>query len=440
MLLESVRSVLWSFPMIALLLVSGGYFTGRTRLFQLHPLRICKNTVGTLFQKKEGRGSLLASVATALGGTVGVGSITGVALGIAVGGAGSIFWMWISGFFGMALKYAEVYLAVLHRKQTENGTYVGGAPFALTDAGFKWLGTLFALLCVFASFGVGNLAQIGALTEAAGEIGISAPLCGGICALFLAFAIFGGRARIGKLNAVLVPAASFLYIGMTLWILITHLSAVPSALGRIFREAFGIQAAIGGISGSMLSLAMREGFARGVFSNEAGVGSSPLAHAASGEGDPKKQGEWGAFEILADTFAVSTLTALALLCTENNSMTAMFADCFGSSGVRLFTLLMAVFAFASILSWCYYSEVCLLFLQIPHSQAWYRILTVSAAFLGACVSMTALWALADILNALMILPNLFLLFLQRKEVHYNSTKERTAPCGILKKKKPFSKI
>lgn len=439
-ILRGFREILWGFPLIALLTVSGGYFTLRTGFFQLRLFRMCRNTVGGLFARKEGRRALLASVSTALGGTVGVGSITGVAYGIAVGGAGSVFWMWVSGLFGMALKYAEVYLAVLHRKRLPDGSYTGGAPYGLADAGFRRLGVLFALLCVFASFGVGNLAQIGALAEAAGALDVSAPVCGAVCAGLLAFALFGGRKRIGKLNTALVPAASVLYLLAVLWILVCRLPVLPAAFGRIFLEAFGIRAAFGGVTGSLLSHALREGFARGVFSNEAGVGSSPLAHASSGESDPQKQGEWGAFEVFADTFLVSTLTALALLAAggEEFRMASLFGRLFGTGGIVLFTVLASVFAFSSILSWCYYSEVCLAFLAIPHGETVYRLLSVCAAFFGAFVPLHSLWAAADVLNALMILPNLFLLFLQRKEVVYISEKERLSLCGILKNKKPSS--
>ncbi len=437
-MLQTLREALWGFPMIALLVVSGFWFSVRTGFFQLHPIRLCRHTVGGLFRKKEGRRTLLASVSTALGGTVGVGSITGVAYGIAVGGAGSVFWMWVSGITGMALKYAEVYLAVAHRRKLPDGGYAGGAPYGLTDLGLRPLGVLFALLCVCSSFGVGNLAQIGALTEAAGTLGVSAPVCGGACALLLAYVLFGGRKRIGKLNTAIVPAASALYLLAVLWILLCDLPALPGVFLRILREAFGVRAAVGGVSGSLLSLALREGFARGVFSNEAGVGSSPLAHASSGESDPQKQGEWGAFEILVDTFLVSTLTALALLSAggEPLRMAELFGNAFGTFGVLLLTLLAAVFAFSSILSWCYYSDVCLTFLALPHGQTVYRLLSVGAAFFGAFVPMHALWAAADVLNALMILPNLLLLFLQRKEVVYISAqKERLSTCGTLKNKK-----
>ena len=430
-----LRDLLWGFPTVALLFVSGGYFTLRTKCFQLHPFRICRRTVGALFERAPDKRTLLASVSTALGGTVGVGSITGVAFGIAVGGAGSIFWMWVSGFFGMALKYAEVYVAVRHRKQTADG-FVGGTPYALANAGYKRTGALFACLCILASFGVGNLAQIGSLTETALELGIPSAVCGAVCALLLAIAVFGGRKRIGALNSVLVPCASAVYLGMVIWILLAHLPSVPDAFARIFSEAFGMRAAWGGVSGSLIAVSVREGFARGVFSNEAGVGSSPLAHAASGEGDPQKQGEWGAFEILADTFLVSTFTAVALLCVKADRVTLMFGYAFGTVGTWIFAVLMAIFAFASILSWCYYSEVCLVFLQLPHGETVYRLLTVCVTFAGACIPMRTLWAVSDILNALMIFPNLFLLFLKRNEIYYLSTKERNKPCGTANPFKP----
>lgn len=417
MLLVALRDALWGMPLISLLLISGGYFSIRLGFFQLHPIRILQNTLGSLRKQRKNRKAMLAAVSTALGGTVGIGSITGVAYGIAVGGAGSLFWMWVSGFFGMALKYTEVFLAVKHRKKTKYG-YVGGAPYALRDMGYKKLGVLFALLCVFSSFGVGNLTQIGALTQVTSGLGISPLLCGGGCAALLAFAVWGGRERIGRWNTVLVPLASLLYLLVTVGIVIAHLPLLPGVFARILQEAFGLDAAFGGISGSLMAIAMREGFARGIFSNEAGVGSSPLAHASSGEGDPVRQGEWGGFEILMDTFVVSTVTGLALLCTEFADMTKLFGFAFGKPGVVLFAVLVAIFAFASILSWCYYSEVCLQFLALPHGETVYRILCVGCALAGACLSMDTIWILADLLGGLMIFPNLFLLFQKRNEVIY----------------------
>lgn len=416
MLLTAVRDALWGFPVVALLLITGGYFTVRTRFFQFHPVRLLKETVFSLLRQKTGRRQLLASVSTALGGTVGVGSIAGVAVGIAVGGPGSVFWMWVSGLTGMALKYAEVFLAVRHGKRLPDGGCSGGTPYALTDAGFPLLGKFFAVCTVFASFGVGNLTQVGALSECTGVFGLSKLPCGLLCSALLACCVFGGQKRIGRINSLLVPAASVLYLLGACLVIASHLSALPGAFRAILSGAFGIRAAAGGISGSLLAVSMREGFARGVFSNEAGVGSSALAHASSGESDPQKQGLWGAFEVLADTFLVSTLTAFALLCAGGTGAAETAKTQFGNAGLLLFTLLTAVFAFSSMLSWCFYADVCLVFLRIPGGRTLYRVLAVLTAFLGCFAPSRLFWCVSDILNAMMIFPNLFLLLRLRKEI------------------------
>ncbi len=413
-MLETIRNALWGMPLIGLLLSFGGYFTVKTRFIPLRLPWILKRTVGSLFGKKDKK-ALLRAVSTALGGTVGIGSITGVAYGIAAGGAGSVFWMWISGLGGMALKYAEVFLAVKHRRKTKDG-FTGGAPYILGGLGYKKTAVFFSLLCVAASFGVGNLTQIGALTETVSEMGISPLLCGGVCGLLLAYCLWGGRERIGKWNGILVPAASLVYILTAAGVILAHCSALPAAFQEIVSSAFGVRPLVGGVSGTLIAASMREGFARGVFSNEAGVGSSPLAHAASGEADPKKQGEWGVFEIFADTFLVSTLTALALLVTGSQSISEIFSALFFGSGTAVFALLSAVFAFSSILSWCYYSRVCLQYLTLPAGETLYSICSVACAFLGAFLPLTRLLILADILGGLMIFPNLFLLFKLRGEV------------------------
>ena len=414
-MLEAVRNALWGMPLIGLLLSFGGYFTLKTRFLPLRLPWILKRTLGNLPKGKQNRRNLLRAVSTALGGTVGIGSITGVAYGIAVGGAGSVFWMWVSGLGGMALKYAEVFLAVKHRKRTEHG-YVGGAPYILSALGYRKTAVCFALLCVMASFGVGNLTQIGALSETVSVLGVSPWICGGVCGVLLAYCLWGGRERIGRWNGVLVPAASALYVSAMGWILLTHLPAVPNAFSQILQGALGIRPLAGGVSGALIAASMREGFARGVFSNEAGVGSSPLAHASSGEGDPVKQGEWGVFEIFADTFLVSTLTALALLVTGCGSMTEVLAPLFFGNGVWVFAILSAVFAFSSILSWCYYSRVCLQFLSLPRGETVYCLCSVVCAAVGALVPLSSLLTLADILGGLMIFPNLFLLFKLRGDV------------------------
>ena len=424
MVLGVIRDLLWSFPVVSLLIISGGYFVYKTKFRILCPVCLIKDTLGKSIKSSENKMKLLASVSTALGGTVGVGSIMGVSLALNVGGAGSIFWMWVSGLCGMGLKYAEVFIAVKHRKRLGDGSFAGGAPYALTEIGHSGLGKMFAFLTVFASFGVGNMTQISALTDCVSEIGISPLVCGAICAGFLAFAVFGGQNRIGKINLFSVPAASFIYIFIMGYILCLRFQSIPGVFLRILKEAFGLRSAVGGISGVIFAAGIREGFARGIFSSEAGVGSSPLAHASSGEGDPCKQGEWGAFEVLVDTFFVSTLTAFALLSTGNHKVSGLFVSLLGTAGLWLFIGLTVVFAFSSILSWCFYADVCLTFLHIPYGKAVYRGLCVAVVLLGSFLPASIFWVTADILNALMMFPNLFLLFLTRKEITFRTTKEK----------------
>ena len=412
------RDLIWSFPVVSLLIVSGGYFSYKEKFFAFRPDRLLRDTVGTLFGETQNKRKLLRSVSTALGGTVGVGSIVGVSFCIAVGGAGSIFWMWVSGITGMALKYAEVFLAVRYRRVLPDGSCVGGAPYALTACGHPKAAVLFAVFTVAASFGVGNLTQINALAGCASLVGVPKAVCGAICAVLLVPVLFGGKERIGKVSALIVPPAAVLYVLSMLFVIFSNVAAVPSVLARIFGSAFGIKPVVGGISGTVIAGAVREGFARGVFSTEAGVGSSALAHASYGQSDPVAQGKWGALESFVCTFLISTLTAFALLCDGKSSVISLFSERFGVPGSVFFVVLIAVFAFSSVISWCFYGDVCLSFLGIPHAKTVYRLLFVLTSLFGACFSPRLFWALSDILNGFMMVPNLFLLFLKRKEVLY----------------------
>lgn len=375
-----------------------------------------RDTLGSLKADSGSGVSTLAAVSTALGGTVGVGSIVGVGYGLAVGGAGSIFWMWVSAFFGMGLKYAEVKIALNGRKRTEK--FVGGAPYRLKQLGHRRLALLFCLLCVAASFGTGNLTQVGALSNFFSLAGLPKPACAVICVAVIAFAVFGGRGRIANLNKFIVPTASAVYLAACIAIIIINGEYVLSAFESIFKNAFGFSAVTGGFSGAALAFVIREGFARSVFSNEAGMGSSPLAHATSAESNPEVQAEWGLFEIFFDTFVVSTLTALCLLSCGKLMPIDMFEGLFGAVGKWGFLLLTAVFAFASVISWCYYAECCISFAFPKNGRInkVYRVLFSLAAAFGVYASGTAIWNISDILNALMMFPNMFLLFKCRKEI------------------------
>lgn len=355
--------------------------------------------------------SPLSAVTTALGGTVGIGSIVGVGYAISVGGAGSIFWMWVCSFFGMGLKYAEIKIA-LNRKRGR-----GGAPFRLKDLGYKKTAVAFCVLCILASFGTGNLTQTGAIAAFLKSQGASTGISAFLCLLLIAFAVLGDKRRIAKINLILVPLASSVYLLACLCIIIINRGGIGYALTRIFKEAFGISPVLGGFSAAMLLGVIREGFARSLFSNEAGMGSSPLAHGNVGD-DKGIQAQWGLFEIFFDSFLVSTLTALCILSSETNDITRVFAFAFGKTGVWLMGALLSVFAFASVISWCYYGSCCLEFL-FPSSEkvkSLYKLLFSASAMAGAVISRGVIWELADILNGLMLCPNLFLLYKCRNEI------------------------
>lgn len=416
-ILTEIKNAVWGAPTLVLLIIFGIYFTFKSGFYRPKAL---KNTVKTIFRSLRSEGSdgisPLAAISTALGGTVGVGSIIGVGYGIAVGGAGSIFWMWVCSFFGMGLKYAEIKIALGSRRCGE--AHHGGAPFRLKELGYKRLAAVFSLLCVLASFGTGNLTQVGSISRFLSEINLSKPVCALICVAIIAIAVFGGRNRIANINKFIVPFASTVYLSACLIILILNLDGVPYSFEEIFGNAFGFSAVAGGFSGAMLSRVIREGFARSLFSNEAGMGSSPLAHATSSENDPTVQAQWGIFEIFFDTFVVSTITALCLLSVKTTDVASVFVSTFGVLGKWGFLLLTAVFAFASVISWCYYSECCISF-AFPKNEIWkrlYRIVFSFAAFLAVYLSDSAVWEISDILNALMTFPNLFLLFKCRKEI------------------------
>lgn len=417
-MLSTLKNVIWGIPTLALLLIFSLYFTKKVAFYRPRALcGILRDTLFSLGKEKHSGVSPLSAVATALGGTVGVGSIVGVGYAVSVGGAGSIFWMWVCSFFGMGLKYAEVLIA-LKGRTLKNGSVSGGAPYRLREMGYGRLAAVFCVICIAASFGTGNLTQVGAISRFMSDAGGSDTVTAVLCVSIIAVAVFGGRSRIAGINAVIIPVSCAIYIIACLTVLIINLPSVLPSLSRIFREAFGISAVSGGFSGAMLTHVIREGFARSLFSNEAGMGSSPLAHATSSFGLPQVQAKWGIFEIFFDTFIVSTLTALCLLSSDSVSPEAMFFSAFGVVGGYIFGALAAVLAFASVISWCYYAECCISFM-LPNSKTAFFIYRAAFSLVsvaGAFMSAGAIWDIADILNALMLMPNLFLLFKCRKEI------------------------
>lgn len=435
--IESVNSVIngfvWGPVMLLLLVGTGILLTIRAGFPQLTKLgTIMKSTVGSLFgedaHKKDEAGiSPYQAVATALASTVGTGNITGVATAIVAGGPGAVFWMWVSALFGTMTKFAEVTLAVKFRQKNERGEWVGGPMYYMENGlNAKWLGVIFACFATLASFGIGNMTQSNSIATALNEtVGISPVVTGVVVAIIVAFVILGGIKRIAEVTERLVPVMGVIYVLLGVITIALNLDKLPGALAIIFQGAFAPQSVLGGVMGYTIMNAIRFGFARGVFSNEAGLGSAPIAHAAANTDNPVKQGMWGAFEVIFDTFIICTITSLvvvmsgmytaegldgaALSIAAFNQSVGMF----GTIGVTIGTVL---FALSTLLGWSYYGEKSIEYLfktksWVGNVKLGYRVVFIVMSFVGAVGGLQLIWAIADTLNGLMAIPNLIALVL-----------------------------
>ena len=417
-MLGRIKEILWGTPTAAIILLVGAYFT-------LALLRRGafggKSIMAALRSYGSGGGdgiSPFASLATALGGTVGIGSITGVGLALSVGGAGSMLWFWLCGLLCVGIKYAEVVSAACSRVRI-NGVFAGGAMYSLKSGGHKAAAVLFSACGILASFGTGSMTQAAAVGDIMAANGIPRAVSAALLALLAAFAVFGGQKRIAGVSAAVIPAAGVVYLALALFMLIRGAYGLPRVFGDIFTAAFGLRQAVGGTLGVSVSTAISVGLTRCVFSNEAGMGTSPMAHCSAENVLPSAQGIMGAAEIIADTFVFSTVTALALLCHGTTDVYELFtAEC-GIIGRIILPVLLVIFAYAAIIAWCYYAESCIAFL-FPRSRSAaltvYRLLYVACVFAGAAVVMRSVWDIADILNAFMMIPNIFDLITKRKEI------------------------
>ncbi len=418
---DQLSALVWGPAMLLLLIGSGLYFTLGSGLFQFtHFRRMLRVTIGSLFgRKKRGNGiSPFQAMSTALAGTMGVGNITGVATALLLGGPGAIFWMWVSALLGMMTKYAEVLLAVKYRGTDSKGAHFGG-PMLYLSEGLRapLLAGIFSLLCVAASFGMGNMTQANAISGAL-QASFSIPTwaTGLAAALVVGLIVVGGLKRIARITELTIPLMSALYILFSLWVIARNIAAVPAAFAEIFAGAFSPVSALGGCGGYGLARAMHYGFARGIFSNEAGLGSAPIAHAAADTDSPVEQGMWGMFEVFADTLICCTLTALVLLTTgvlhrpiSGGAMTsAAFSSALGKPGGIFVSVALVFFAIASMLGWCYYGESCLGYLTGGKRWAvWiYRYLFILLIPVGAVTQLETVWSISDTLNGLMLVPNL----------------------------------
>ena len=369
---------------------------------------------------------------TALSATVGTGNIAGVATAIALGGPGAIFYMWLIALFGMATKYAEAVCAVTYREVDATGKYVGGPMYYLRNGVGefapelgKWLGLAFAVFGAVAAFGIGNAVQVNSMAVALdNSFGLPKWITGVVVAVLVGVVVIGGIRRIGDVAGKLVPAMIVLYVGAALLILAINITAIPEAIGLIFTHAFTPAAATGGFAGAAVAAAVRFGVARGVFSNESGLGSAAIAHAAAQTNSPVRQGIIAMLGTFIDTIVVCTMTALVILTSGAWTMTGsdgggltgavLTSTGFQASiagGQYIVTIALAIFAFTTILGWSYYGERCWQYLFKEKSLVIYRALWVAAALAFANVKVDLVWNLADTLNGLMAVPNLIGLLL-----------------------------
>ena len=432
-LIEEIAGLLWGPPTILLLLGTGLYLTVRLRFVQVRRLRGGFRALARASEQEAGEISPGRALSVALAATIGTGNIAGVATAIAMGGPGAVFWMWITAVVGMATKFAESSLGVFYRVHDPAGGYVGGPMYYIERAlGPRWkpLAVLFAIFTVMTTMGTGNLAESNAVADTLeyslrhvfghepGEAGRWIRL--GIGVLYgglVWLVIIGGVKRIGAVAVRLVPAMALLYVVGALVVLALHAEAVPGALALIVRSAFEPVAATGGFAGATVAAALRFGVARGMFSNEAGLGTGPIAHAAARTNDPVRQGSVALIEPLLDTLVVCTMTALVIIATgvwtsgaSGAELTTMaFRDAMPGLGVVAVTLSLIVFSFTSVIGWSYYGERCVLYLSNARWLMPYRVLFCLALPLGAAMKLDLVWALADASNALMAVPNLIAL-------------------------------
>ena len=441
---DRINGFVWGPVMLALLVGTGLYLSIATGFVQFRRFGYAmKNTIGKVFHKSEaGHGEItpFQAVSTALAATVGTGNIAGVTGAIVLGGPGAVFWMWVSALVGMCTKYAEVLLAVKYRERNERGEWVGGPMYYIKNGlgkRFKWLGTIFAVLGAIAAFGIGNISQINSIADSVNQVAQAfdpsasgagrtiALVTGVVVALFVAVVVIGGVKRIGQVTEKLVPFMALVYIVCALIVVVVHGKAIPSVFGMIFTGAFNPSAVVGGAAGVTIRLAMTKGVGRGVFSNEAGLGSAPIAHASTSERDPVKQGLYGIFEVFMDTIVICTLTSLVVLCSgaadghwgESDfagakTTIAGFSTVFGPKfGASLLALGLLLFATSTILGWSLYGTRCIEYLFGNKAVRPYQILFVIVIVLGAVAKLKLVWDISDTLNGLMAIPNLIGLLL-----------------------------
>ena len=446
-IITKVDGFAWGPWLLILLVGTGIYLSIRVGFIQFarfgHAMR---NTIGKVFKKQEaGKGEVtpFQAVTTALAATVGTGNIAGVTGAIAVGGPGAVFWMWVSALFGMVTKFSEVTLAVRFRERNDKGDWVGGPMYYIKNGlgkNWAWLGGVFCVLGALAAFGIGNMTQINTIASSintaidsfGGNTGastiamfgqtvpVSSLVIGIIIAVIVALVLIGGIKRIGSVTEKLVPVMSVIYIIASLIVVFANIGHIGKVFAMIFQGAFSAKAALGGAFGITIMTTIQKGVGRGVFSNEAGLGSAPMAHAATSETNPVKQGLYGIFEVFMDTIVICTLTSLVVLCSNcagvdiawgESAGTPLVSAAFGTVfGGKIGALIVAVgitlFALSTLLSWSLYGVRCFEYLCGTKASIIYKVIFVVVVVIGATLTLDDVWNIADALNAFMAIPNL----------------------------------
>ncbi len=437
---DTLNTVAWMYILLPCVAIGGIIFTVRNRGIQFTKFGYAmKNTVGKVFNKqtaKAGSVTPFQAVTTALAPTVGTGNIIGTSQAIAMGGYGALFWLWIAALLGMIIKYCEVTLSVKFREKNKNGDWVGGPMYYITNGmgkKWKWLAILFAIFAILASFGIGNLSQANSISSsvnnaivsfipsAADNAGVISLVVGIVLAIILALSLLGGIKRIGKVTELLIPFMSVFYIICTVIVIGKNIGNVGEAFKNIFIGAFTPQAVCGAACGIAIKEALVWGLKRSAFSNEAGLGSAGIAHAAADTKDPVSQGLYGIFEVFADTLVICTLTGLTIIVSGINIdfgksvsselITAAFATVFGGKFASLFVAIaLFLFAFSTILGWALYGTRCIEYLVGIKTSKVYQVIFSIMVVVGTTTSLEVVWNLADTFNGLMAIPNFVALF------------------------------
>ncbi len=431
-ILNQVSSFVWGPAMLILLVGTGIFLTVGTAFIPLRKIGYAFKLLWKGRKKTEEVGDIspFNALMTALAATVGTGNIAGVATAIALGGPGAVFWMWMTALVGMATKYAEAVLAVRYREVDSRGRQQGGPMYYIKNGlgdKWKWLAFLFAAFGTVAAFGIGNTVQANSVAQAvAANFNIPTWASGGILAILTALVLIGGVQRIGTVAGKLVPFMALAYVAGAMVIIIMQFDQVPAAIGLIIGDAFTGTAATGGFAGASVMMAIRFGVARGVFSNEAGLGTAPIAHAAAKTNDPVRQGVIGMLGTFIDTIIICTMTALVIVLSagwtqidpatgQQISGAALTSLAFGQAlpgiGNYIVTIGIMLFAYTTLLGWSFYGERCAEYIFGVKSIAPYRVLWIISIPIGATAELNPLWLLADIMNALMAIPNLIALLL-----------------------------